>query len=60
MRRESCALREVILAASDAVMHRAEQQKVEMSMEVPGEFEELALDRSPMERVFENLLGNAH
>lgn len=55
---EPCALREVVLAASEAIGDRAERQGVQMSLDVPGEIE-LPLERSPMERVFENLLTNA-
>lgn len=55
---ESCVLREVVMAAAASAADRAERQGVAIAVEVPGDLE-LALDRSPMERVFENLLGNA-
>ena len=55
---ESCALREVVDAAVTAVADRAERQKVDIKVDVQPSLE-LLLDRSPMERAFENLLGNA-
>lgn len=54
---ESCGLREVVQAAMNAVQAVADRQSVAIGMDVPEI--ELALDRSPMERVFENLLTNA-
>ena len=55
---ETCALREVVDAAVTAVTDRAERQKVAIAVDVPAGLD-LPLDRSPMERAFENLLGNA-
>ena len=55
---ESCSMREVVGAAASAVADRAERQRVQISIEMP-EDSELLIDRSPMERVFENLLANA-
>jgi len=55
---EPCTLREVVMAASQAIGDRADRQGVLMSLDVPGEIE-LPLERSPMERVFENLFTNA-
>ncbi len=56
--REVCRLREVVMAAYETLATTAESHGVSMHVEVPGEIE-LPLDRSPMERVFQNLLGNA-
>jgi signal transduction histidine kinase len=56
--REICRLREVIGAAYQPFAAVAEAQRVELRIEVPEEVE-LPLDRSPMERVFQNLIGNA-
>ena len=56
--REICRLREVILAALEPLNATAESQGVSVRIEVPEEVE-LPLDRSPMERVFQNLIGNA-
>ncbi len=56
--REICRLREVILAALEPLNATAESQGVTVRIEVPEEVE-LPLDRSPMERVFQNLIGNA-
>jgi signal transduction histidine kinase len=56
--REICRLREVILAAYEPLAAIADAQRVCVRIEVPDEVE-LPLDRSPMERVFQNLIGNA-
>ncbi len=56
--REICRLREVILAAYEPLAAIADAQRVSVRIEVPDEVE-LPLDRSPMERVFQNLIGNA-
>jgi signal transduction histidine kinase len=56
--RELCRLREVIEAAYELVAPAARREKIEVRIEVPPEIE-VPLDRSPMERVFQNLLGNA-
>ena len=56
--REVCGLREVIEAAFESVAGAASRQKVEVRIDVPDRVE-LPLDRSPVERVFQNLLGNA-
>jgi signal transduction histidine kinase len=56
--REVCRLREVVMAAYETLATTAEANGVSVSIEVPAEIE-LPLDRSPMERVFQNLLGNA-
>jgi signal transduction histidine kinase len=56
--REICRLREVILAAYEPLAAIADSQHVSVRIEVPDEVE-LPLDRSPMERVFQNLIANA-
>jgi len=56
--REICRLREVIGAAYQPLAATAEVQQVEVRIEVPEDVE-LPLDRSPMERVFQNLIANA-
>jgi signal transduction histidine kinase len=56
--REACRLREVVEASRDAIAQNAESRRVEVVIDVPEELE-LMLDRSPMERVFQNLLSNA-
>lgn len=55
---EWCRLREVIVAACQTVAADAELHKVEVDVQVPDTIE-LSLERSRMERVFENLLVNA-
>jgi signal transduction histidine kinase len=57
-RQELCRLRDVVLAASDALADEAESRRVAIRCEVPDQIE-LPLDRSAMERVFQNLIGNA-
>jgi signal transduction histidine kinase len=56
--REVCSLREVITAAYEPLAATAESRGVSIRIEVEGDVE-LPLDRSPMERVFQNLLSNA-
>ena len=56
--REICRLREVIAAAYQPLAAMAESQRVTVDIEV-SEDVELPLDRSPMERVFQNLIANA-
>jgi signal transduction histidine kinase len=56
--REICRLREVIAAAYEPLAADAGAQNVSVNIEV-GEDVELPLDRSPMERVFQNLIANA-
>lgn len=56
--RELCGLREVISAAYETVAPAAARHHIDVTMEIPSDVE-LPLDRSPMERVFQNLLGNA-
>ncbi len=56
--RELCRLREVVEAGYEAVAASAARQNIETQI-VVSESIELPLDRSPMERVFQNLLGNA-
>ena len=56
--KEPCRLREVALAACDSLAAAAESQGVEVRLEIPPEIE-LPLERSRMERVFVNLIGNA-
>ncbi len=56
--REVCNLREVITAAYEPLAASAESRGVDVRIHLPDEVE-LPLDRSPMERVFQNLLSNA-
>jgi signal transduction histidine kinase len=56
--REICHLREVIAAACAQVAPSAEAHRVVIESDVPESLE-LPLDRSPMERVFQNLITNA-
>jgi signal transduction histidine kinase len=56
--REVCRLREVVQAAYEPLSAAAEASRVAVRIQV-GEDIELPLDRSPMERVFQNLIGNA-
>jgi signal transduction histidine kinase len=56
--REICRLREIVLAACEPLTAEAEAQNVSMHIDVPDDVE-LPLDRSPMERVFQNLIANA-
>ena len=56
--REICRLREVISAAYEPLATIAESQHVAVDIRVPEDVE-LPLDRSPMERVFQNLIANA-
>jgi signal transduction histidine kinase len=56
--REICRLREVIAAACAPVAASAEAHHVTIEIEAPESIE-LPLDRSPMERVFQNLIANA-
>jgi signal transduction histidine kinase len=56
--REVCRLREVVTAAYEPLAATAESRGVNVRIEL-GEDVELPLDRSPMERVFQNLLSNA-
>ena len=56
--RELCSLREIIQAAGELVAPAAAKFKVDVTIDVPEDIE-VPLDRSPMERVFQNLLSNA-
>ena len=56
--REICRLNEVIAAACAQVAPSAEAHRVKVEACVPDDIE-LPLDRSPMERVFQNLISNA-
>jgi signal transduction histidine kinase len=56
--REICRLHEVIMAACAQVAASAEAHGVVVESDVPESLE-LPLDRSPMERVFQNLIANA-
>ena len=53
-----CKLREVVQAACEPLAATAEASGVDLHIDV-AEDVELPLDRSPMERVFQNLIGNA-
>ena len=55
---ENCRLREVASAACDSLAAAAEQQGVAVSLEIPSEIE-APVERSRVERVFANLVGNA-
>lgn len=56
--REVCRLRDVVLAACEPLVTLAQTNRVSLRLEVPDDVE-LPLDRSPMERVFQNLITNA-
>jgi signal transduction histidine kinase len=56
--REICRLSDVIDAAYQPLAAIAEAQNVAVRIDVPEDVE-LPLDRSPMERVFQNLIANA-
>jgi signal transduction histidine kinase len=56
--RELCRLREVVAAACEPLAATAQSHHVAVKIEVPADVE-LPLDRSPMERVFQNLVSNA-
>ena len=56
--REVCRLRDVIMAACETLIPLADSRRVTIDVTVPEEIE-LPLDRSPMERVFQNLVANA-
>jgi signal transduction histidine kinase len=55
---EMCRLREVAAAACEHLATTADQQGVTLALEVPAEIE-VPLERSRVERVFANLIGNA-
>jgi signal transduction histidine kinase len=55
---EICKIRDVIAAASEAILPTAEKQSVRILNDVPGGIE-IPLVRSRMERVFSNLITNA-
>lgn len=56
--REMCRLREIVQAALDPLAAGAEAANVKVKIEVPEDLE-CSVARSPMERVFQNLIGNA-
>jgi signal transduction histidine kinase len=56
--RELCRLREIVSAAYEPLAAGADSSGVHVRIDI-GEEVELPLDRSPMERVFQNLIGNA-
>jgi len=56
--REVCRLREVVTAAYEPLAALAESRGVTVQIDLEEDVE-LPLDRSPMERVFQNLLSNA-
>jgi signal transduction histidine kinase len=56
--REVCRLREVVTAAYEPLAAIAESRGVTVRIDLEEDME-LPLDRSPMERVFQNLLSNA-
>jgi signal transduction histidine kinase len=55
---EMCRLREVAVAACEHLATAADQQGVTLALEIPAEIE-VPLERSRVERVFANLIGNA-
>lgn len=55
---EMCRLREVAAAACESLAAAAEAQHVEIALDIPSEIE-VPLERSRMERVFVNLIGNS-
>jgi signal transduction histidine kinase len=55
---DMCRLREVAAAACDSLAAAAEGQHVQIALDIPPDIE-LPLERSRMERVFVNLIGNS-
>lgn len=55
---EPCKLNEIVAAASEMLASQARKSGVEIRSEIPLDIE-LPLERSRMERVFENLFNNA-
>jgi signal transduction histidine kinase len=55
---ELCRVRDIVTAASEAILPAAEKQSVQILNDVPGGIE-TPLERSRMERVFFNLIANA-
>jgi signal transduction histidine kinase len=55
---EMCRMREVAAAACENLATTADQQGVTLALEIPAEIE-VPLERSRVERVFANLIGNA-
>jgi signal transduction histidine kinase len=55
---ENCRLREVAAAACESLAGTAEQQGVKLVLEISAEME-VPLERSRVERLFVNLIGNA-
>ena len=55
---EPCWLHEVVDAARNSLANDAQLHKVAVQVDVPGDIG-VSLERSPMERVFENLIANA-
>ncbi len=55
---ELCRLREIVEAAYEALAPSAQKQGVSVEIDIADDLEVL-IDRSPMERVFENLISNA-
>src|SRR5581483_5334448 len=58
VRPEICRLREVAAAACESLASAAEAQSVTIDVDIPENLE-LPLERSRVERVFSNLVGNA-
>jgi signal transduction histidine kinase len=56
--REMCRLKEIVQAAYEPLVSSAEASRVSVGIDVDSDIE-LPLDRSPMERVFQNLITNA-
>jgi signal transduction histidine kinase len=56
--REVCRLHEVVMAAYEPLAALAESRGITVQIDLEEDVE-LPLDRSPMERVFQNLLSNA-
>jgi signal transduction histidine kinase len=56
--REMCRLREIVQAACEPLTEAAETNGVHVKIDVADEVE-VPVDRSRMERVFQNLIGNA-
>jgi signal transduction histidine kinase len=56
--REMCRLREIVTAAYEPLAAVAEARGITVRIDLEDDVE-LPLDRSPMERVFQNLLSNA-
>jgi signal transduction histidine kinase len=59
MRLEKQDLKNIIAAASDLILIQCKNKNIELAQDIPGDLPAVSVDRSQIERVFINLLGNA-